>query len=155
MAKGSPLNDKQRRFVAEYHVDHNATQAAIRAGYSAKTAKQIGARLLTNVDVASALAEREERTAKKLEITVERLTEMLIEDRELARKMEQPSAAVSAVTALAKLHGLIIDRKEVRQAPRRSPSEYTNEELIAIMEAGLEEGGQAHLIHGNVPDTRN
>lgn len=155
MAKSSPLNDKQRRFVGEYHVDHNATQAAIRAGYSAKTAKQIGARLLTNVDVAFALAEREERTAKKLEITVERLTEMLIEDRDLARKMEQPSAAVSAVTALAKLHGLIIDRKEVRQAPKRSPSEYTNEELIAIMEAGLEEGGQAHLIHRNVPDTRN
>jgi phage terminase small subunit len=46
-----PLNDKQAAFAREYLVDLNATQAAIRAGYSAATAKQQGARLLTHVDV--------------------------------------------------------------------------------------------------------
>lgn len=60
------LNLKQRAFVGEYLKDLNATQAAIRAGYSAKTAKQQGARLLTNADVQAALAEameaRSERT---------------------------------------------------------------------------------------------
>ncbi|PXV61193.1 phage terminase small subunit [Dysgonomonas alginatilytica] len=45
------LNDKQERFCYEYCIDFNATQAAIRSGYSKKTAKQIGSRLLTNVDV--------------------------------------------------------------------------------------------------------
>lgn len=60
------LNDKQAMFVREYLLDLNATQAAIRAGYSAKTAKQQGARLLTNADVAAAVAaakaDRSERT---------------------------------------------------------------------------------------------
>ena len=46
------LNDKQRRFVAEYLIDLNATQAAIRAGYSKKTAGSQGQRLLTNVEIA-------------------------------------------------------------------------------------------------------
>jgi len=53
------LTPKQARFVDEYLIDLNATQAAIRAGYSAKTAKQIGSRLLTNVDVASAVSARQ------------------------------------------------------------------------------------------------
>jgi phage terminase small subunit len=37
-----PLTDKQKRFVTEYLVDLNATQAAIRAGYSQKTARSVG-----------------------------------------------------------------------------------------------------------------
>lgn len=45
------LTPKQERFAQEYVVDLNATQAAIRAGYSEDTAKQQGSRLLTNVDV--------------------------------------------------------------------------------------------------------
>lgn len=51
-----PLTPKQQRFVAEYLIDLNATQAAIRAGYSAKTAEQQGPRLLGNVGVATAIA---------------------------------------------------------------------------------------------------
>ena len=53
---------KQKQFIEEYLVDMNATQAAIRAGYSAKTAYSIGQRLLKNVEVSqtisSAMTER-------------------------------------------------------------------------------------------------
>ena len=45
------LTEKQKKFCDEYLVDMNATQAAIRAGYSERTAKAQGSRLLTNVDV--------------------------------------------------------------------------------------------------------
>lgn len=45
------MKEKQKRFCEEYLVDCNATQAAIRAGYSEKTARAIGQRLLTNVDI--------------------------------------------------------------------------------------------------------
>ena len=45
------MTTKQQRFVEEYLIDLNATQAAIRAGYSAKTANEQGARLLANVSV--------------------------------------------------------------------------------------------------------
>jgi len=56
------------RFVAEYLTDFNATQAAIRAGYSAKSAKQIGSRLLTRDDVKAAISpKREEAVAERAE----------------------------------------------------------------------------------------
>ena len=49
------MNCRQAAFVAEYLVDCNATQAAIRAGYSARTAASQGARLLRNVKVMAAI----------------------------------------------------------------------------------------------------
>ena len=52
------MNNRQNRFVEEYLVDFNATQAAIRAGYSHKTARQIGSKLLTKVDVSEAVESR-------------------------------------------------------------------------------------------------
>lgn len=51
------MNAKQLRFAQEYLIDLNATQAAIRAGYSAKTASSQGERLLRNVEVQRAVAE--------------------------------------------------------------------------------------------------
>jgi len=51
-----PLTPKQHRFVAEYLVDLNASQAALRAGYSARTAPQQGSRLLKNAQVQAAIA---------------------------------------------------------------------------------------------------
>lgn len=54
------LNDKQERFCYEYCIDFNATQAAIRAGYSEKTARQIGSKLLTNIDIQNRIKELQE-----------------------------------------------------------------------------------------------
>lgn len=65
------LTPKQQKFVAEYLIDLNATQAAIRAGYSAKTAKEQAARLLTNANIAAELEKRRGKIQKKLEITQE------------------------------------------------------------------------------------
>ena len=60
------VNPKQAQFVSEFLVDLNATQAAIRAGYSEKTAYSQGQRLLKNVEIQAALTEavqaRVERT---------------------------------------------------------------------------------------------
>lgn len=55
------MNAKQKRFCDEYLIDCNATQAAIRAGYSPKTAKQMGQRLLTFVDLKTYIDEQLER----------------------------------------------------------------------------------------------
>ncbi|EMG53151.1 terminase small subunit [Ochrobactrum sp. CDB2] len=71
------LTPKQERFVAEYLIDLNATQAAIRAGYSEKTAQQQGSRLLLNVVVQEAIAKGQNKTAEKLEITKDRIVEEL------------------------------------------------------------------------------
>lgn len=63
------LSPKRERFAQEWVVDLNATQAAIRAGYSEKTAKQQGSRLLTNADVAARVKELQGVVAEKIEIT--------------------------------------------------------------------------------------
>ncbi|CAB3812232.1 terminase small subunit [Achromobacter denitrificans] len=63
------LTDKQRRFVDEYLVDLNATQAAIRAGYSQKTAGQIGEQNLKKLEIAAAVQEAQAARAKRTEIT--------------------------------------------------------------------------------------
>jgi len=76
MPKGS-LPPRQRRFVQEYLVDLNATQAAIRAGYSAKTADVAGPRLLGNVRIAQAVAEGQAKVGARLEITAERVLKEL------------------------------------------------------------------------------
>lgn len=67
------MNPKQARFVAEYLIDLNSTQAAIRAGYSAKTAYQIGSRLLRNVEVAKAVEAAQAKLAAGLGVTVEKI----------------------------------------------------------------------------------
>jgi|ERR1051326_7737793 phage terminase small subunit len=69
------LNPKQQRFVAEYLIDHNATQAAIRAGYSAKTAASIGERLLRNVEIAAAVQTKDAAVLERLDVTAERVLE--------------------------------------------------------------------------------
>lgn len=55
--------DKQRRFVEEYCVDFNATQAAIRAGYSERTAHVSGSRNLNDPDIRKAIDERLDKLA--------------------------------------------------------------------------------------------
>lgn len=74
------LTTKQQRFVDEYLIDGNATQAAKRAGYSDDTAYSQGQRLLKNVVVAKvvakAQAERSERTKIDADYVLKRLQEM-------------------------------------------------------------------------------
>jgi phage terminase small subunit len=73
----SSLTPKQARFVEEYLVDLNATQAAIRAGYSAKTAYSQGQRLLKNVEVEAAIQKAQDARANRTEVTVDKVLKEL------------------------------------------------------------------------------
>ena len=74
------MTDKQNVFVQEYLKDLNATQAAIRAGYSAHTAYSIGQRLLSNVEISnainSAMSERSERAKLTADYVLQNLHEI-------------------------------------------------------------------------------
>lgn len=74
MAKLTP---KQERFCEEYLIDLNATQAAIRAGYSEKTAYSAGQRLLRNVEIQNRIAELKAERSKRTEITQDRVVKEL------------------------------------------------------------------------------
>lgn len=67
MADG--LTAKQQRFVDEYLIDLNASQAAIRSGYSEATARSQGQRMLTNADIAEAVNRAIEDRAKRVGVT--------------------------------------------------------------------------------------
>ena len=67
------LTAKQARFVQEYLVDVNATQAAIRVGYSKKTAQEQSSRLLSNVMVSKAIAKGKQALAEKTGVTAEKV----------------------------------------------------------------------------------
>jgi len=68
-----PLNTRQALFVHEYLKEDNATQAAIRAGYSPKTAYSIGSRLLKRVDVKDALSTKALQIADKADVSAARV----------------------------------------------------------------------------------
>jgi phage terminase small subunit len=67
----SKLTEKQRRFCEEYLVDLNATQAAIRAGYSENTARDIGCENLTKPNIAAYIAKAQKEISEKTLITAE------------------------------------------------------------------------------------
>ena len=62
------LTDKQEMFCKEYLIDLNATQAAIRAGYSKKTANEQGSQNLVKLSIQNRIAELKEQRAKRIEI---------------------------------------------------------------------------------------
>lgn len=73
MAKTAKLTEKQRCFVDEYLIDLNATQAAIRAGYSVKTANEQGSQLLAKLSIQQAVAEKMAERSKRTGINQDRV----------------------------------------------------------------------------------
>lgn len=67
------MTPKQQAFVREYLIDLNATQAAIRAGYSAKTAGQIGPELLGKTKIRDAIQEEMDRRGRRIEINADKV----------------------------------------------------------------------------------
>lgn len=67
------MTERQKRFIAEYLIDLNATQAAIRAGYSPKTARQIGEQNLTKLDINSAIAKEMAKRSKRTGVNQDRV----------------------------------------------------------------------------------
>lgn len=73
------LTAKQRRFVEEYLVDLNATQAAIRAGYSSKTAASIGEENLRKPDIAKAVQEAQAKRSERVQVDADYVLSRLVE----------------------------------------------------------------------------
>lgn len=127
------MTDKQKRFCDEYLIDPNATQAAIRAGYSEKTAYSVGQRMLKNVEVRNYIDEQleqihNEKTADAQEV-IEYLTSVMRgEQREQAMRLVgdgiqqitdidvSAKERLKAAELLGKRHGLFTDKVNVTGA---------------------------------------
>lgn len=111
--KKKKLSDKQKAFIKEYPIDHNATQAAIRAGYSKDTAQRIGSENLSKPLIKEAIDKQQEEHAERCNVTIDSLTNEFEEVRRAAMQELQLSAAVSAIMGKAKLHGFDISKHQV------------------------------------------
>jgi phage terminase small subunit len=117
-----PFTPRQAVFIQEYLRDLNATQAAIRAGYSQKTARQQGDRLLSNVDVAAAvdnaMRERGSRTELQADDVVKHLKAVvghctaLYETKQGYARMGNAPAAIRALELLGRHLGMFRDKIE-------------------------------------------
>ena len=99
------LNPKQQRFCEEYLIDLNATQAAIRAGYSKKTARTIASKLLTNIDIEGYIVTLRAEIQAKTGITVENTVNFIKEVSEEARDIADFSNALKGQDMLMKYLG--------------------------------------------------
>lgn len=128
------MNDRQKRFVTEYIIDHNATQAAIRAGYSERTARSQGQRLLTKVDIKKAIKElqdevRDENIAEAKEVeeflslsmrgeiteevvVTENIGDFMSEARVIKKQLSGRDR-IKAAELLGKRYALFTDNKDV------------------------------------------
>lgn len=73
------MNYRENQFVFEYLVDYNATQAAIRVGYSEKSAGTLGHRLLKKVEILEAIVEAAEGRLERAKIGADYVLERLLE----------------------------------------------------------------------------
>ena len=116
MAGKQRLTAKQARFVQEYMIDLNATQAAIRAGYSQRRASEIAYQLLQKTPVQDAIAAAQEIREKRLDITADRVVA------ELAR------LAFADTTTAVRIEGgrvVVQDTDEMDENTRRAISEIS------------------------------
>lgn len=106
------LTPKQQRFVEEYLIDLNATQSAIRAGYSEKTAQEQSSRLLSNVMVQEAVQKAKNKLSERTELTVDMVVNGLLKEAQDYAEGSTQSARVSAWAHLGKHLGMFKDKVE-------------------------------------------
>lgn len=151
------LTPKQERFVAEYLIDLNATQAAIRAGYSQKTAGQIGEQNLKKLEIAEAVKKAMEKRADRNSVTQDEVISGLRELRDMAMgkkpmrvteilrvsgkppktieldvKVFEAAAAKGALELLGKHIGMFKDKVELTGAGGGPVETVTRVELVPL-----------------------
>lgn len=105
MAKDK-LTDKQNKFIDEYMIDLNATQAAIRSGYSKKTAQRIGSENLSKPLIAAEIKKRQEMVSQQAGVTRDEIIADLKQIKDDCKaKGEYPPHALKAIEILNKMLG--------------------------------------------------
>ena len=140
MTADTLMTAKQARFIDEYLVDANGTQAAIRAGYGAAGARVAAHRLLTNVAISSAIEARQRVDATRLSVDRNRVLTGLLGAVEMAREQLTPAGMVAGLREISKLMGFHAPRPvrvEMGQAAEMQRLEtMSDEDLAALMGQG-------------------
>lgn len=136
------LTDKQAAFVREYLVDLNATQAAIRAGYSERTANAQAGRLLANVGIREAIENAQAKRARRVEIKAEDVLRGVIEVTTQARDSGDLKTALKGYELQGKHLGMWTERvKQEVSGPDGGP--VASEIVVRFVEPDGEQSGEA------------
>lgn len=112
MAKLTP---KQRAFVREYKINGgNGTQAAIKAGYSEKTARKIASENVTKPDIREELEKQDKKLQEKYEYTIDELVKDLKNVLMQSDSEGNRTAQLRAIELLGKAFGLFVDKSDIR-----------------------------------------
>ena len=106
------LTPKQARFVEEYLIDLNATQAAIRAGYSDKFSNSNAPKLLQNTAIAEAIKEAQAKLSEACQVSQKMVIDGLLVEARLKGDGSSHSARVSAWGLLGKHLGMFVEKTE-------------------------------------------
>ncbi len=133
------LSARQEKFVEHYALCGNAAEAARLAGYSAKTARVIGAQNLTKYNVKAALEARQQVFQKELKLTKADVLAGLLNAIRLAKEQQNPSAMISGLAQIAKMCGFYepdVSRIEISGDALRLKHRFaamSDDELLAII----------------------
>lgn len=111
--KSNKLTPKQSAFVAEYLIDLNGTQAAVRAGYSPRTANEQAARLLAKDSVKEAVAEAKAKRAEECARTALDVLKDIQADTRLARAQGDLKTSLRGLELEGKHLGMFVERREL------------------------------------------
>ncbi len=136
------LTTRQARFVEEYLVDLNGSQAAIRTGYSPKAAKEQASRLLTKANVQAVIQRKQAETSIRLQIRREDVICGLLGAAEMAKQQGDPRAMIKAAAEISKMMGFY--KQSVAREPR--PEAELDGDTVAEMEAELAVMSDAELL---------
>jgi phage terminase small subunit len=114
------VSPKAERFVTEYLIDLNATKAAIRAGYSAKSAASIGEENLRKPEIAAAIKAAQSERAENNGMTVDAHLLALKEIRDAAISEGKYSAAATAEVARGKVAGFYVEQVKIEDITDRA-----------------------------------
>lgn len=132
------LTDRQARFCEEYLIDLNATQAAIRAGYSEKTAREQAAQNLSKLNIQEKIAELKAERAKRTEMTQDSVIQELAAVARAEVKGVRAVDKLKALELLGKHLGMFVERYEVNAAE-------IEKRIAEAREQGKKEGTQELL----------
>jgi len=106
------LTGKQKLFANEYLIDLNATQAAIRAGYSEKTARSQGQRLLTNVDIQALTSQCIDKRTERTEIDADYVLRTIRETVECCKEAGNANGVLKGCELLGRHLKLFTEKVE-------------------------------------------
>lgn len=135
-------NARHERFSQALAQGLSADEAYAEAGY--KPHRGNASTLRANQNISSRVAEIQGRAAERAAVTIQSLTDELEEARAMALAEKQSSAAVAATLGKAKLHGLIVEKKQ-HSGPNGGPIQYadmTEEEIDARLAAFTAQSGE-------------